>query len=1338
MHKSNIILLILLFVFGLSYALPDSDNNLQTISVIDLAPAQNGFDNPRLVELGYDDGIAGPQRDDPGSDTIFYDNDQPQTLTTGVNLWARVRFTPNTDFDLWGVYVMPLNSGPNPNAPCNIRVYREDQDNHNLTDLEWEGRIDELRAWDRQEPENNWHWIELDEDDRVEFDGSEHFSILYGPAPGGAYPGGQGSGWWTLWDGGTEVSRSYVFAGPPMDHNGWGGALGGDLFIRANGEYTGDFIDLAIIAVFNAEEEEDRRWIAFPSTEKELFAEIVNNGSEIEEFSVTFVVVDTNGDIVFECETAVEDLEANESVIVQCDEVWETPEEVGNYLVRVTVEADDDVNEENDIYGMEQIIYDQEESREMWLGFVDDNLEGNTNYQPGNGWAVRFDHPGGPVPLWITSFRAAIAAANIECPFMIHVVDFDADLDSVEWEPDWEGVVRSDNQIYVTVDLDEDDYITIHDGEGLIVTYLWVNGGVFGSDETPPIAGTNTRMPMSMMQTSGNGESFSRSQAGDYGIQIQMSGPDHGGYLLGQVFDFQDNEPIENATVTTSQDHQTETNEEGYFEFPFGPRGEFSITASKLGYNDAVLENLELEEDDTLEVELTMLHPEFEASVDEIIVETGFDGEAEENFTVSNDGNGPLTYNVERRLIEEAEIDPLTLRESIMVGAEVEDNRIEGVLLIDDLYYISGANDGDPVIYIFNREGEPVGEIEQPGEDVRGMRDLAWDGRLIWGGSGDRIYGITLDGEVIHDIESPFNPASTITWDPENGWLWVAATTRDITAIDLDGNVQAEHDRQGMRLYGLSYWVNDPDGYLLYIFYRDPDNDNLPSLSRMNPENGELEYVALLETEIGGNPGGAFITNQYDPYSWNLIAITSASNNAGGDRIDVWQIAARRDWFILDPTEGTIEAGGEQRFDLSLNAAGLVFATFEGELVFTHNALPGETVIPVTLDVIEGPVQDERTLELDMGWNMVSVNLQPEERNVVVLTQGLVDADLLLLMKDGFGHFYSPAFGFNNIPGWDVAQGYLMKMDDAAELTLEGLTVMADDPIDLIDGWQLISYYPRVPVDAIVALSGIEDRLIMAKDGYGRFYNVAWDFSNMGDLREGQGYLMKLDGEAELIYRLEEGDDELAGVVSQHQLKRNDHGKLPTHPVTGSNMSLLVFADPGLNGEIGVYAENYLIGSGVLFDGIGGIAIWGDDPTTSEVDGALLDQELELVLFDEAGQHPVQYATLDGDNRYVTDGFWVVQLEGSTVLPDKFSITSAHPNPFNSRTVVSYSLPEAARIDMELYDLNGRKALDLGSGMKPAGIHTVAFDGVNLASGVYMVQLKSQGQVSRWKVVLIR
>jgi len=352
---------------------------------------------------------------------------------------------------------------------------------------------------------------------------------------------------------------------------------------------------------------------------------------------------------------------------------------------------------------------------------------------------------------------------------------------------------------------------------------------------------------------------------------------------------------------------------------------------------------------------------------------------------------------------------------------------------------------------------------------------------------------------------------------------------------------------------------------------------------------------------------------------------------------------------------------------------------------------------------------------------------------VVVLTEALVEQDLLLMMKDGDGNFYNPEFNFNNIPGWDVAQGYLMKLTDPGDLTLEGETVLSDEPIELEEGWQIISCYLRFPVEATIAFSGIEEQLIIAKDEDGNFYNPEFNFSNMGEVTNGNGYHLKMSEAAELVYRIQLEDEE-AAMVS----RRADVGFLGGHSNTGRNMSLLMISAADLSGDIGVYAGDVLVGSGVLSGGVCGVAIWGDDQSTEAVDGAVDGAGLELRLWDGTGFRSLSYSSLRGDGVYATDGLWVVELGGTEALPVEFGIESAYPNPFNSRTQIRFGLADASVASLHLYDLSGRLLREISLGRLSAGSHVTTVDGATLSSGVYLLELVAGAEFSRRKLTLVK
>jgi hypothetical protein len=185
-------------------------------------------------------------------------------------------------------------------------------------------------------------------------------------------------------------------------------------------------------------------------------------------------------------------------------------------------------------------------------------------------------------------------------------------------------------------------------------------------------------------------------------------------------------------------------------------------------------------------------------------------------------------------------------------------------------------------------------------------------------------------------------------------------------------------------------------------------------------------------------------------------------------------------------------------------------------------------------------------------------------------------------------------------------------------------------------------------------------------------------------------------------------------------------------------MSLLVTSDVSLEGEVGVYASGELVGSGIIQDGVCGIAVWGDDLLTEQIDGAISGDVLTIKLLTDDEILDATYTVLAGKLTYETDGLAVIRLNGASELPLEFGIVSAYPNPFNSQMRVSYSLLETGIVDLAAYDVSGRRIAELSSGRQSAGIHTCIFNGDGYSSGVYILRLQSVGQSSMMKVMLVK
>ena len=422
--------------------------------------------------------------------------------------------------------------------------------------------------------------------------------------------------------------------------------------------------------------------------------------------------------------------------------------------------------------------------------------------------------------------------------------------------------------------------------------------------------------------------------------------------LYGYVLDLTDDSPLEGAMVMTSNGQEAESNAEGYWMIDNAWTGDFTATASLIYFNDVTLDDLHLEMEDTLEVVFRLPHPEFAVSADIVRVDVPQDSVLDINYGILNAGSGPVNWTVETRFISDQFVDPWELRESLPVGQIVEDDQMHGVVFINDQYYVSGTNDEDPtMIYVFDRDGNMVRSFEQCGAFRVGMRDLAWDGNLIWGSGERTIFGFTTEGELRESFDGPFYPNTALTWDNDNELLWISSTVSAyIAAYNLNGEELTRVERHNFNIFGLAYWSDDPDGYQLYVFHS-PGQDR-QVIHKIDTEFDEIMHVADLEPESGGRPDGAFITRNYLAMNWVFMTVSNASAENGGDRIDVWQLSGNIEWMEADPIAGIVEAEGEEDIVLTFDASGLIMDMYEGEIIFNHNAIGDQVTIPIEMNVV--------------------------------------------------------------------------------------------------------------------------------------------------------------------------------------------------------------------------------------------------------------------------------------------------------------------------------------------------------------------------------------------------
>jgi PKD repeat protein len=90
------------------------------------------------------------------------------------------------------------------------------------------------------------------------------------------------------------------------------------------------------------------------------------------------------------------------------------------------------------------------------------------------------------------------------------------------------------------------------------------------------------------------------------------------------------------------------------------------------------------------------------------------------------------------------------------------------------------------------------------------------------------------------------------------------------------------------------------------------------------------------------------------------------------------------------------------------------------------------------------------------------------------------------------------------------------------------------------------------------------------------------------------------------------------------------------------------------------------------------------------------------------------------------------------LVPDEFALSQNRPNPFNPTTEISFSLPVASNVSLEIFNILGQRVAVLADGFRSAGRYTVTWDASNQSSGIYFYRLRTDKFAESRKMLLLK
>ena len=390
-------------------------------------------------------------------------------------------------------------------------------------------------------------------------------------------------------------------------------------------------------------------------------------------------------------------------------------------------------------------------------------------------------------------------------------------------------------------------------------------------------------------------------------------------------------------------------------------------------------------------------------------------------------------------------------------------------------------------------------------------------------------------------------------------------------------------------------------------------------------------------------------------------------------------------------------------------------------------------------EIINSNVADwgnfEQEISLLEGFQFVSSNIDPGNPDMLVVLNELL-GDNLSFVRNSQGVILrkiGPTW-VNGIGDWIVDEGYLIKMNADDSFVIEGNVVSASTPIPVDLGFQFVSYFPEAAMDALTAFATIiGDDLDFIRDSEGgmlRKIGPTW-VNGIGDAISGEGYLVKMFADGEIIYPAAAKSSGKEVVFPSHF---NFEGGNPADPVFTIYVSGLNIGD-----EVAAYDGMVMVGSTVIVSENtleNALPIFS---TLTSQKGYVNGNNIILKVWDDQLQSQVSstytfvndYEEAYFENNYPSeDGeFSVINITKSA--SDKMDVeanVSIYPNPAKDNVNINASVVIEK---IQLINISGQILLEQNTHEKQIDLNTT-----EVKPGIYFMKLFSNENVITRKLVI--
>ncbi|UCF64694.1 MAG: T9SS type A sorting domain-containing protein, partial [bacterium] len=101
-------------------------------------------------------------------------------------------------------------------------------------------------------------------------------------------------------------------------------------------------------------------------------------------------------------------------------------------------------------------------------------------------------------------------------------------------------------------------------------------------------------------------------------------------------------------------------------------------------------------------------------------------------------------------------------------------------------------------------------------------------------------------------------------------------------------------------------------------------------------------------------------------------------------------------------------------------------------------------------------------------------------------------------------------------------------------------------------------------------------------------------------------------------------------------------------------------------------------------------------------------------------------------------GITALKPHADAQIPSGYTLYQNYPNPFNPTTTIRFDLPLTSKVTLKVFNILGEEVVTLTSATLLPGSHSVKWNALNHASGIYLIKLTVNEYFITRKMLLVR